>query len=62
MKAVILYHCLANSTYVYIYIDGYLYLYGYARIHVAFRIFVPTLSKNCEVSAFTEFDEQLISV
>ena len=29
---------------------------------MAFRFFVPTLSKNCEVSAFTEFDEQLISV
>ena len=64
MKAVILYHCLANSTYVYIYIyiDGYLYLYGYTRIHVAFRIFVPTLSRNCDVSAFTEFGEQVISV
>ena len=58
MKAVILYHCLANSTYI----DGYLYLYGYTRIHVAFRTFVPTLSKNCEVSASTEFGEQVISV
>ena len=47
---------------MYIYIHRYLYLYGYTRIHVAFRIFVPTLSKNCEVSAFTEFDEQVISV
>ena len=48
MKAVYCTIGLANNKHVYMPIWIYIGLYVYTRIHVAFCIFVPTLSQSCE--------------